>query len=375
MRLFGGCFGGEMQSYRVFISYSHEDIDFVRSLVRTLEENGLSPMWDQSLSFGQGFDEQIRSFIAFSHIFLPVLTPSSSSRGWVHQEIGYAMALRIPVLPVCRGQIPGEMIQMLHGVAADGDQGSLGELLCHDLFEDLVSQAAQQSRPLSESAMEPEDRSLLLAQYADQVRQICKGRSGVDRLVRQKAALGSFCVPDKHLNHSAWRVREGALPRSTYRRDCQLRERKALEGHVEAGGCRLILNPWLDYDASHGPGATRSRLQTLLGLLESDAIPSDKVEIAIQPKGAPHSLTILGDWFLAEAVSGTMGVGYQQTIFTRHAPTVRSRLEAFDGEFIDLLEEAGTAVGESRDVAIGILEERMEQVSAVPSERSSLEPD
>jgi len=48
------------------------------------------------------------------------------------------------------------------------------------------------------------------------------------------------------------------------------------------------------------------------------------------------NVTIVGDWFFAESVSAALGEGYKHTIFTRHAPSIRSRIEAFDQEFEDL---------------------------------------
>jgi hypothetical protein len=36
-----------MGTYRVFISYSHEDRPLVQALVDVLKANGLQPMWDE----------------------------------------------------------------------------------------------------------------------------------------------------------------------------------------------------------------------------------------------------------------------------------------------------------------------------------------
>ena len=102
--------------YRVFISYSHQDAELVDRISSILEENGLQPMLDSDFASGQGFTNQIKNFIAHSHVFMPVITKDSSNRGWVHQEIGYAMALNVPVLPVCRGEMPGQMISHLQAI-------------------------------------------------------------------------------------------------------------------------------------------------------------------------------------------------------------------------------------------------------------------
>lgn len=81
-----------MNTYRVFISHSHEDLEKVENIVKALKENGLTPMWDKNFRYGQGFHEQIKNFISHAHVFMPFITEAFSKRGWVHQETGYAMA-------------------------------------------------------------------------------------------------------------------------------------------------------------------------------------------------------------------------------------------------------------------------------------------
>src|SRR5262249_14286923 len=154
------------------------------------------------------------------------------------------------------------------------------------------------------------DRALLLAEYADRVREVRVGEQRAHGLVRQKGALGTFCIPNKHLGHPAWQARDGRLVRTTYRRSCLQKERKALEEHARAEGCRLIINAALDYDKVFGPGAKCARLQVLVEFLES--MPDDKAEVAFISTDTPHSLTLVGDWFLAEAFAASLGVGYQQ---------------------------------------------------------------
>jgi hypothetical protein len=335
-----------MDSYRVFVSYSHEDVDLVRKIVAVLAHNGLTAMWDQNLAAGRGFDQQIRTFIAHAHVFLPVLTPSSSARGWVHQEVGYATALRVPVLPVCAGQLPGEMLQQLHAVRLRDDLGDLDVRLRREVFAALMEHGERESRPLFECARLPEDRARMTAEYARGVRDI-----GGHGCVRCKGRFGPFCTPDKGPNHPVWRERHGDVPRGEEHCRRMRDERRELELHARSAGCRMILNPFLDYGRDRWR-MKHARLRTLIDFLES--MPDDLVGVAIQRGEQQQVLTILGDWFLAESFAPNLHKGYRQAVYTRHAPTVRAAIREFDEEFEELHPEAGTAVS-SRQAAIDVL--------------------
>jgi len=50
----------KLDRYRVFISYSHEDLALVTRIVEVPESIGLETLWDQNFLFGHGFHEQIR---------------------------------------------------------------------------------------------------------------------------------------------------------------------------------------------------------------------------------------------------------------------------------------------------------------------------
>ena len=110
------------RNFRVFLSYSHQDVELVRSLDQILRKNGFDPMWDHYFALGQGLNEQIRNFIAQAYVFIPILTVTSDQQ-MGHQEIGYPIAMNVPVLPVAISTpeseaVPGEMIQHLHAVAS-----------------------------------------------------------------------------------------------------------------------------------------------------------------------------------------------------------------------------------------------------------------
>src|SRR6185295_7572717 len=94
------------QRIRVFISYAHDDRPIFDAVCAALRKVGLEPWSDVDLQKGIGFTEQIQTNISHSHLFLPILTARSHPRGWVHQEVGFAVAMKIPCVPICVGKLP-----------------------------------------------------------------------------------------------------------------------------------------------------------------------------------------------------------------------------------------------------------------------------
>jgi hypothetical protein len=340
----------ERPKYRVFISYSHEDKALVEGIAAILSRNGLQPMWDRNFAYGQGFHEQIKNFIAHAHVFLPVLTKTADARKWVHQEIGYAMALHIPVLPVAVKGLPGEMIQQIHALRMEGnDPEVLSEHLSKEVIEALIERHARNYKALYECAELPEDRAKMMSAYADDVFAL-----GTRDVVRQKGALSSFHIPRETVGNPIWRRRYGMTTRSEEHCRLQRQERLSLERHAQAAGCKLIIKPGLLYER-YGPDARISRLESLLVFLEE--MDDARCRVAIQEEmDARLSVTILGNWFTAESLAGEGGRGYRQTVFTRHAPTVMEKLDTFDAEFDELLSAVNVKPEESRRWAIGIIE-------------------
>ena len=338
-----------MDTYRVFISYSHDDKEQVEKIVNILESNGLKPMWDQNFLYGQGFHEQIKNYIAHAHVFMPFITDASSQKGWVHQEIGYAMALNVPVLPITKDRIPGEMIQQLLAVQLSGDSEILKKQLSKEVFAQLVERAQKTCKPLFECAEYREDRTPMMIEYSTKIIEL-----GYYGEVLQKGGLTSFHIPNQPVSHPDWKRRYGRLF-SEHRCMQQREERQILEMHAKNCGCRLIIYPYLTYKI-YGSEARKTRIRNLIEFLKSMEYIDEKVKVAIsKPKSKEHYLTIVGDWFAAESVSSTMGEGIRQTIFTRHAPSVRNRIDLFDQEFNFLLEEQKDKNISSREYAINEL--------------------
>lgn len=339
----------EKTKYRVFISYSHKDFNQVNEIVEILKGNNLVPMWDDNFSYGYGFHEQIQTFITHAHVFMPYITEASSSRGWVHQEIGYAMALNIPVLPVTRDKLPGEMIQRLHAVRLGEKLSDAKEKLSWEVFDNLVNGYQETEEALYRCAEEADDRTIMMVKHANNVlklKDVLKLKE--HEPVRQKGGLSSFHIPREVVTDPVWKLRYDK-DKSIFHCRNQRKERIALEKYARKEGCRLIINPYKLPERSDR--AQIVRLETLLEFLRKT--PDDIVQIVIN-KELKHdeSLTIVGDWFAAESVSGTVTQGYRHTIFTCHAPSMQSRIELFDQEFDKLLKKAGWMAETSRLSAI-----------------------
>lgn len=349
--------------YRIFVSYSHENHGLVLKLVDIMRKNGLVPMWDRDFLYGQGFHEQIKNFIAYAHVFLPVLTPESDGRKWVHQEIGYAMALGIPVLPVAIFKNPGEMISQIHALKTDAQLSNMGKHLSREAIERLVRKHKERAEAPYHCAEFAEARARMMATHCDDVFDL-----GFTDIVRQKGGLSSFHIPRQAITHRIWqdryRAKKSKHDAPNYRslEHCrrQREERLALERHARRGGCRLIINPDLRY-MELSQSAVRTRLECLLQFLES--MPDTKCQVAFHARmNHDESVTILGDWFAAESVKARRGHGYLQTIFTRHAPSLLNRIESFDQEFHDLLAAKGWTSRNSRSRAIAEIQHRLNRL-------------
>jgi hypothetical protein len=330
---------------RVFISYSHKDKELVTRLKNDLGNRcGVNLVSDKNLAAGSGFHEQIKDYIASAHVFMPLITKESSQRGWVHQEIGYALALNIPVLPVTtENHDPGGMLQIIHAVKIDENVENLSVYFNKATFEVILKNTV--STPMFLCAHLPEERTRMLTAYSDKISNI--GEHGI---VRQKGGLSSFHIPDECILKKVWNERYIPEVKSEYHKRLQRNERLALEKHAIQGGYKIIITP--EY-AIKGRSkiAASVRINTLINFLEK--YKPETAVVAIQKEETENqSLTIVGDWFLAESVSFKKSDGFTNTFFTRDAAEIQRRTEDFECELQDLLEQNGWSPENSREKAI-----------------------
>ncbi len=338
----------DMRNYRVFISYSHSDIGYASKISDILEQNGLTPVWDRSFRFG-GFHEQIENYIAHAHVFLPIITAESNKRGWVHQEIGFAKALHVPIIPISIGELPGEMLAQLHAIILDETLMGAEQHLTYKAIENFVQHSYHPSYSTYCCTEQAEERAELIIKMADEIIVLDQYAC-----IRQKGGLSSFQIPNVPTYDPRWAQRyNNGVQNNDYHCQNQLKERRVLEKHARAAGCKLIVNPELIVN-NYIKAAQVERLSTFLEFIES--MPDDMIDIVFDSNLVfNETVTLVGDWFSSEAFSRTLTSGFKQAIFTRHAPGIKRKIDVFDDEFNYLLQKNGIKAGESKSMAISAL--------------------
>lgn len=394
-----------IRPYRIFISYSHDDRWLSDKLEKHLKKEGLLPINDREIRIGETFSQEIREMIECVHVFMPLITQDVDYRQWVQQEIGYAMALHVPVCPIAIGNLPAGMTEQIQGIhidlassvgAEDGESPEakkaverLKERLTYDAIDDLVQRARKRTRQgRYDCAMCWTEREEMLIEFTNAARrQNCglidrlAGKKSYDRdlwRLRQRTAFGSFSIPDTAISSDAWRIRDPNRYHTEEHRRLLRAERQAMSEYMRCFGCDLIIDPrvtirnptrahqkpretqqtGLDDEAvpntesadapgsttfKHSPLRTVFRIRLLIDLILRH-LDDDMLRVVVPPH--PGSLTtnlmIVGDWFATEAVVPHYGGGaYERTMFTRHAPTVLNMIDRFDQDFRDCLPNPG----------------------------------
>jgi len=323
--------------FRVFISYSHDDAEPVRRVAAILERIGLVPIWDEQLLPGFPFDQQIMNFIRSAHLFMPLITAGAYNRPWVHQEIGFAMGVQIPVLPLALGQLPGELIQKLQVVAIPNDLTGLEDKLMAINFERLVN--SYYPLPLGVTVVRetPTERTQSIVENTERLL-----RDEQLGYVRQRGGLGTFSIPDKPVTDPIWRLRaggEGVPDRNDYEKSLLRRERQALEKHARAQGCTLMLRI-NDQANDKGAIARITRLTLVRDFLNK--IPAEKVKIVFLENDLLEEVLLVGDYFFAGATTLSR-YGVNRTEFCFHPVEVYHQVTAFDREIADEEKNGPTA--------------------------------
>ena len=84
----------------VFISYAHADERYVKNLTRELKSQDIPYWYDQEMSIGVKWTDNIDQKIGESFALILVMTPNSRKSDYVNYEWAYAMGKGIEIIPV-----------------------------------------------------------------------------------------------------------------------------------------------------------------------------------------------------------------------------------------------------------------------------------
>ena len=83
-----------------FISYSHEDIDYIKRLAAHLHESGLPAWYDSDLNWGERYPQKIADQIRHALGVIVVMSPAAAESEWVEREILEGQRCNRAFLPV-----------------------------------------------------------------------------------------------------------------------------------------------------------------------------------------------------------------------------------------------------------------------------------
>ena len=308
-----------------------------------------------SVTGRDAFDEDICRRIATAHLFVPLLTPHSAEKAWVHHEIGFALGVDIPVVPIAIGILPLAMLSRIQAIPVSSDLSNLKEGLEQADTETLIMPPHSQTEldrlgVTTQVAEFSEDRTRILVNFA---------KESAPARVRQRAIVSSFSLLDEPTTHPIWNSIELAQRRGERSRAFLRDERCILGQHALTAGCSLILTPFVDF-TKVGHQVHRTQLELLRKFLLT--LPEESAKVAFSRGPFLGSLALVGDSFGAKALPAQPGAEYRQTLFSHHGPTVLRWLLDFDKELHDCLRLEGIADHKSRDYAVAEIERRLREL-------------
>lgn len=103
--------------YQIFISHSQQDMALVRWIQRNLGQIGIETLVAEDwLRLGSTLSDKVRQMIERCDCVMVILTRRSQVSSYVHQEVGYALGLGKPVIPLVERGVPNNVLAMLGGL-------------------------------------------------------------------------------------------------------------------------------------------------------------------------------------------------------------------------------------------------------------------
>jgi hypothetical protein len=128
------------KKYDIFISSQSKDREWVRRLVDALSEQSLRVWYDEAeIKPGDSWSDRIEEGLRESSYTVFVITPEAAHSNWMAVELGAALALQKPVIPVVSEDIRLEDIPgpiRLRKYLPKGDPKSVAEEIAHGVVSE-----------------------------------------------------------------------------------------------------------------------------------------------------------------------------------------------------------------------------------------------
>ncbi|MCK5559623.1 MAG: toll/interleukin-1 receptor domain-containing protein [Thermoplasmata archaeon] len=131
-----------MPKYEIFLSHSEQDEVLINMIAKSLEAIDLDVYVEEhETNYGSDVVESVCNAIDESECLLVVLTDQSIKSQWVNQEIGYAFANEIKIIPVRVGDIKVTgMITNIKGIRSKGGNEELIANILRFFIEDIEAE-------------------------------------------------------------------------------------------------------------------------------------------------------------------------------------------------------------------------------------------
>jgi hypothetical protein len=130
-----------MSTYDIFLSHSEQDRELIDFIKNSLDAIDLDVYVEElETNYGTDVVESVCKAIENSDYFMAVLTNKSIKSQWVNQEIGYAFANNIDILPIRIGKVKVTgMISNLKGIKSESNNKKItSKIVWHFINENNI---------------------------------------------------------------------------------------------------------------------------------------------------------------------------------------------------------------------------------------------
>lgn len=319
-----------MNTCRFFVSYRREDKKYAERIYTLLRDAGHQVLWDEEIESGSNFWEEIQKAIQRVHIFIPVMTSDSWESVGVQQEIGYAIACNVPVVPVSFGIVPEKlgMIRQVQEIVVPEQisQKEMMKIVNRD-WANLLQQAHDRLTAVFRCDGDHKIKSKLITTNAQEIIKRFKSAK-----IMQRSTLTSFSLP-LVLNHKYWREIHDRrhffwlVPE----------ERELLQKLADGIGYDLIIDPCYS-QSGYRLDVLKAKLNTLREFLQEN-VNNPILRVVADRFERSESEIIIGDYWMAHSAAVATMATERETISTCHAPTIWRYHKIFQKEFQTMFDQ------------------------------------